>query len=223
MMDIHIADLKKHYKKGQTVIKALDGIDLDIQENEFVVVRGPSGSGKTTLLMTIGGMLRPTSGQITVKRESIYGMNGKDLTRFRAEKVGFVFQMFHLVPYLTALENVMLSLTPVQAQNRNAVKEALAVLEHVNMEDRIDHFPFELSAGEKQRTAIARAMVKRPKILLADEPTGNLDPRNAQEIASLLAGFKQKGCTVIVVTHGSDCENHSDRVIQMEKGKVFSL
>ena len=218
MMFIHAENLTKFYKKGQIIIKALDGIDLDIQENEFVVVRGPSGSGKTTLLFTIGGMLGPTSGQIKIKEESIYGMSGKELTRFRAKKIGFVFQMFHLIPYLTALENVMLP--PARTQKRNARNEAMAALEKVNMKDRIEHFPFELSAGEKQRTAIARAMVKRPEILLADEPTGNLDPRNAQEIASLFAGFKQQGCTVIVVTHGSDCEKHCDRVIRLDQGKI---
>ncbi|MFC2156910.1 ABC transporter ATP-binding protein [Acidobacteriota bacterium] len=220
-MVIHTENLTKLYKKGQTVIKALDGIDLDIQENEFVVVRGPSGSGKTTLLLTIGGMLKPTSGQIIVEQQTIYGMSNSEITHFRAEKIGFIFQMFHLIPYLTALENVMLPLS--RTHERNGKNESLEALEQVNMKDRIDHFPFEMSAGEKQRTAIARAMVKKPEILLADEPTGNLDPRNAQEIASLLSGFKQQGCTVIVVSHGRDCEIYCDRMIQLEKGKIYSL
>jgi ABC-type lipoprotein export system ATPase subunit len=218
---IVLEKVSKHYKKSSGIIKALDQIDLKVDRNEFLVIRGPSGSGKTTLLLTIGGMLRPTNGHLTVAGMDPYSINYKKRLEFRAEKIGFVFQLFHLIPYLTVIENVLL---PSGSAGRNKGLESRArdLLKQLNLDDRSAHFPTELSAGEKQRAAIARAMLKKPEIMLADEPTGNLDPENATGIAKCLAEVHQKGCSVIVVTHGKDCDPFAGRIIRLERGRLGS-
>ncbi len=217
---IVLEKVSKFYKKPQGIIKALDGINLVVERNEFTVIRGPSGSGKTTLLLTLGGMLRPTSGRLTVAGMDPYKIDSRKRLEFRAEKIGFVFQLFHLIPYLTVIENVLLPLGSAGGGNKVPKSRAWALLEQLNLDDRSAHFPPELSAGEKQRVAIARAMLKKPEILLADEPTGNLDPENSALIALCLEDVHGQGCTVIVVTHGQDCDPYAERIICLEKGRL---
>jgi len=219
---IVLEKVSKHYNKSSGIIKALDEIDLTVKRNEFTIIRGPSGSGKTTLLLTIGGMLRPTSGRLTVAGMDPYSIDNKNRLGFRAEKIGFVFQMFHLIPYLNVTENVLLPSGNTGGGNKGFRSRAQSLLKQLNLNDRSAHFPAELSAGEKQRTAIARAMLKKPEIILADEPTGNLDPKNAAIIARCLAEVHHEGCTVIVVTHGQDCDPYAERIIRLDLGRISS-
>lgn len=215
---VQFQDVSKIYKTRRGLVKALDNVNMQINKGEFVIIRGASGSGKTTLLMALGGMLHPTNGLINVEGKDIYRMNERERANFRAEKIGFVFQMFHLVPYLNVLENLLLY--PGVVKNKTGVSEAEALLERLNLSNRKYHRPSELSAGEKQRAAIARALLNNPKILLADEPTGNLDPENATEVIEYLAEFHKKGGTVIVVTHGNVANNYADRIIQLREGRI---
>ncbi len=220
MMNILLESITRDYRKSGKTIKALDRIDLEIKKGEFMVIRGPSGSGKTTLLLTIGGMLRPTSGRLLAGGKDLYAMNNRERTQFRAGRIGFVFQMFHLIPYLTVLENILVSAETLPGKSSGLKESTFRILQQMHLEDRAFHFPHELSAGEKQRAAIGRAMLNKPEILLADEPTGNLDPKNAGEAADLLSGFKSRGCTVLVVTHGQDCDPYADRIIQLDSGRI---
>lgn len=215
---IHLEKLNKQYRSRSGEIKALDDVSLHVKEGELVVIRGPSGSGKTTLLLSIGGMLRPTKGQVIVDNNDIYSLSNRERARFRAENIGFVFQMFHLVPYLNIFENVLLSSGIGTKQKRQ--KEAEKLLKRLNLSDRLYHKPSELSAGEKQRTAIARALINQPKIILADEPTGNLDPENSEQIIGHLEEFHQAGGTVIVVTHGKLVDQYTDRIIYLRNGQI---
>ncbi len=212
---VQLENISKIYKTRRGQVKALDKIAFQVQEGEFVVVRGPSGSGKTTLLLAIGGMLHPTSGQVFVGEKDIYAMSKRERARFRAENIGFVFQMFHLVPYLNVIENALLA-----SGARANRSEAEKLLERLGMSGREHHKPSELSAGERQRTAIARALLNHPRIILADEPTGNLDPENAAQVIGYLAEFHRGGGTVIVVTHGAVADQYSDRIIYLQGGQV---
>lgn len=199
-------------------MRALDGIDLEVREGEFVAVRGPSGSGKTTLLMAIAGMLRPSAGTVRVNQQDVYGLGNRERAAFRAKNIGFVFQMFHLVPYLNVLENVLLA-APVDDRSSRSTAAA-ELLDELGLAERATHRPSELSAGEKQRTAIARALLNRPKIILADEPTGNLDPDNAETVVQHLHDFQQNGGTVVVATHGPTAEAFASRVVRLRDGKL---
>lgn len=199
-------------------IGALAGVDLAIEKGEFVVVRGPSGSGKTTLLMTIAGMLHPTSGVVSVGDRDLYAMSIRARAKFRAENIGFVFQMFHLVPYLNVTENVVLAGGVVA--NKDSTAQARELTEKLGLADRVHHKPSELSAGERQRTAIARALLNRPKIILADEPTGNLDPDNAAVVLGYIDEFHQQGGTVILATHGPAAKEFADRTIYLRNGNI---
>ena len=215
---VRLEKVSKLYHTRRCDVKALDEVSLYIKEGEFVVVRGPSGSGKTTLLLSIGGMLRPTEGQIIVDGSDIYSMGNRDRARFRAEKIGFVFQMFHLVPYLNIIENVLLPAGV--GKNRYGKTDVRELLKRLNLSKREYHKPFELSAGESQRTAIARALFNQPRIILADEPTGNLDPENAGQIIGHLAEFHRGGGTVIIVTHGMVTDQYADRIIHLREGHI---
>jgi len=219
---IVLKKVSKFYKRPSGIVKALDEIDLKVERNEFMVIRGLSGSGKTTLLLTIGGMLRPTSGRLTVAGIDPYTIDNKNRLEFRAKKIGFVFQLFHLIPYLTVIENVLLPSGCAGGRKMELKLRARALLKQLNLEDRSVFYPAELSAGEKQRAAIARAMLKKPEIILADEPTGNLDPKNAATIARCLAEVHQEGCTVIVVTHSQDFDSYAERIISLDLGRVSS-
>ncbi|MCK4430613.1 MAG: ABC transporter ATP-binding protein [Candidatus Aminicenantes bacterium] len=215
---VRLEKVCKKYRTRSGEIKALDDVSLHVKEGELVVIRGPSGSGKTTLLLSIGGMLRPTKGHVIVDNNDIYSLNNRERARFRAENIGFVFQMFHLVPYLSIFENVLLSSGIGTKQKRQ--KEVEILLKRLNLSDRLYHKPSELSAGEKQRTAIARALITQPKIILADEPTGNLDPENSEQIIGYLEEFHQAGGTVIVVTHGKLVDQYTDRIIYLRNGQI---
>ncbi len=214
---LRLRGVTKVYRKGGDEVRALDTVDLDVAAGEFVVVRGPSGSGKTTLLLTLGGMIRPTSGTVELDGRDLYALSPAARARLRAEKIGFVFQMFHLVPYLTAVENVML---PALAGARITRDQAAALLEDAGMAHRLNHRIGELSTGERQRVALARALVKSPPLLLADEPTGNLDPDNAQRIMEHIADFHRGGGTVVVVTHDPLADRYATRRLVMESGRL---
>jgi putative ABC transport system ATP-binding protein len=210
--------VSKVYRTRTRRVPVLDNVSLEVGEGEFTVVRGPSGSGKTTLLLTIGGMLRPTNGRVLVDERDIYAMGVRRRARFRAEHVGFVFQMFHLVPYLNVLENVLLP--AAVRKDRSARQRAEVLLGRLGLTDRRNHKPSELSIGERQRVALARAMIARPNLILADEPTGNLDPDNAAEVMNHLADFHKKGGSVVVVTHGTSADVYADRVLELKDRRI---
>ncbi|MBD3184322.1 ATP-binding cassette domain-containing protein [Candidatus Poribacteria bacterium] len=216
---VHLENLSKIYRTKRGEIKALDDVSLHIEQGEFVVVRGHSGSGKTTLLLTIGGMLRPSMGNIVVDGKDIYSMGDRRRANFRAENIGFVFQMFHLIPYLNVVENVILS----SHSGKKKTPEAKKLLERLNISGRETHKPSELSAGERQRTAIARALLNQPKLVLADEPTGNLDPENAAEAVGYLSEYHRNGGTVVVVTHGEAVDQFADRIVHLKEGKIQQM
>jgi len=210
--------VSKVFRTRQGQVRALDEVSLHVNEGEFIVVRGPSGSGKTTLLLAIGGMLRPTSGQVIVNGCDIYALSERDRAQFRARNIGFVFQMFYLVPYLTALDNTLLSAGV--GRRRASRAEAAELLGRLGLAKREGHKPAELSAGERQRTAIARALLGRPKLVLADEPTGNLDPDSAAEVVQGLEMFHRSGGTVLVVTHGTRADQYADRIVHLRDGRI---
>lgn len=214
---IQIQNLSRLYQTKNGLVRALDRVNLEIGRGEFVVLRGHSGSGKTTLLLTLGGMLHPSEGTLRCLDREIYRLSEKERNRFRAENIGFVFQMFHLVPYLSVLENVLLAQGGASSER---VKRAQSLLEELHLGHRTHHKPAELSAGEKQRAALARAMLNEPKVLLADEPTGNLDPKNAEEVIEHMSAFHRRGGTVVVVTHGALADEKADRVIHMKDGRI---
>jgi ABC-type lipoprotein export system ATPase subunit len=215
---ICLENVVKTYRTRRGDVAALNDINLRIEKGEFVVICGASGSGKTTLLMTIAAMLHPTSGIVSIEQNNLYTMSIQARARFRAENIGFVFQMFHLVPYLNILENILLAGGTVADNNKNA--KALELIEQFGLSGRNHHKPAELSAGEKQRTAIARALLNNPKIILADEPTGNLDADNATSVLGYLSEFHKAGGTVILATHGVEAERFADRIINLHNGKA---
>jgi len=219
-----LENVVKTYRTRRGNVKALDDISLRIDKGAFIVISGPSGSGKTTLLMTIGGMLRPTSGMVSVEQKNLYAMSIRQRAKFRAQNVGFVFQMFYLVPYLSVTENVVLAAGAIPCLRRGKPAPATAgadeLIERFGLADRNYHKPSQLSAGEQQRTAIARALLNRPKIILADEPTGNLDPDNAAMVLRFIADFHRDGGTVILSTHGPAAQQFADRIIHLRNGKI---
>jgi putative ABC transport system ATP-binding protein len=199
---------------------ALKGISLTIEKNEWIAVMGPSGSGKSTLLNIIGGLDSPTAGKVVVEGEDISGLSSKQLAVFRREKVGFVFQQFYLVPYLTALENVMLA---QYFHSMTDEQEAVAALQRVGLGDRIRHLPSELSGGEQQRVCIARALINHPKLILADEPTGNLDAENERIVLELLAALHREGHTIIMVTHAPHLGEHAQKIVRLAHGRLVDV
>jgi len=214
-------NLTKIYTDGAPV-RALDEVTLEIGAGEFVAITGPSGSGKSTLLNLIGTLDRPTSGRVVVDGVDVGTLRGNALADFRREHIGFVFQMFHLVPTLTALENVMLPLIPYRRGLKFRLEErAQELLEAVGLGDRLHHLPGQLSGGEQQRVAIARALINTPKVILADEPTGNLDSRAGTEIVALLRQLnRERGVTVLVATHNEAVAQAADRTIRLRDGRV---
>jgi len=197
--------------KNYGAVTALAPFDLKVKQGEFVAVKGVSGSGKTTLLLMLGGMLRPTRGKVHFDGTDLYSQSGSARADYRATEVGFVFQMFHLVPYLNVAENVQLA-----AHNGNASNRPNELLEIFGLGHRLTHTPGELSAGERQRVALARALINEPRLILADEPTGNLDPKNDRQVFEHLAEFHRAGGTVIVVTHGSTVDEFADRIVSLK-------
>jgi putative ABC transport system ATP-binding protein len=213
-----LKDVAKFYESSRGPVRALDGIDLEVKDGEFLVVRGPSGGGKTTLLMTIAAMLRATSGTVEVNGQDLGRMNSREKEEFRSRTIGFVFQMFHLIPYLSVLENVLLASR--EERGEAVLRRAVELLHGLEMQERSQHRPSELSTGERQRTAIARALLNDPILFLADEPTGNLDPENAGAVLAYISELNRKGCTVILSTHEAEAEQFAHRVINLEKGSI---
>lgn len=212
-------NVKKTYKMGEVMIHAVDGVDIEIHKGEFAVIVGPSGAGKTTVLNMLGGMDRVTSGKVIVDGRDISLYNSRQLTKYRRDDIGFVFQFYNLIQNLNALENVELAL-----QISKHPMDAKEVLKDVGLEDRMYNFPSQLSGGEQQRVAIARALAKNPKLLLCDEPTGALDYQTGKAILKLLQDTCQKhGMTVIVITHNLAIAPMADRVIQIKNGRVSEM
>ena len=218
---IRCIDVRKVYRQGKNEIIALDGVSVDIAKGEFAVIMGPSGSGKSTLLHLIGGLDRPTSGELLVDQRLIGQMADEQVTLFRRTRIGFVFQFFNLLPTLTALENITLPFVLDGRPKAEAEQRAMTLLDKVGLENRKDHLPEELSGGEIQRIAVARALTFDPPILLADEPTGNLDSKTGESILSLLRQInREKDCTVVMVTHSQEAARCGDRTIFFRDGMI---
>ena len=220
-MLMQIKSVEKTYGGGEAEVRALRGVSFDIEPESFVAVCGPSGSGKTTLLTTMAGLNRPTAGEAIVDGISIYqDLNSEGLAQFRSEYIGFVFQSFHLIPYLSALENVMLPLAPHRISVKEKRRMARAALEGVNIAEKARTRPGELSGGQRQRVAIARAIVNAPPIILADEPTGNLDTDTRDEILDLMESIRREGHTIVMVTHDPENLRMAQSVIRITDGKL---
>ena len=213
-------NLKKYYDESTIPVKVLDGVDISIEQGEFVAIVGTSGSGKSTLLNMLGGLDRPTSGSVTVDGKKIFELTDEELTIFRRRKIGFVFQAFNLVPVLNVYENIVL---PIQLDG-NSVDEKFVnqVIESLGLKEKVENLPNQLSGGQQQRVAIARALAIKPSIILADEPTGNLDSKTSQDVLGLLkmtsVRFKQ---TIVMITHNEEIAQMADRIIRIEDGKVY--
>jgi len=219
---ISISNLYKTYIMGDITVHALNNVSLSIHENQVTVILGASGSGKTTMLNMIGGIDSPTKGVIQVDHQEIQSMNQKELSRFRQEKIGFIFQFYNLIPNLTAQENVEFVLEYVQRlPDKEKSEKAISYLDKVGLADRGTHFPFQLSGGEQQRVSIARALAKNPTIILADEPTGELDYRTGLQILDLLATFARDGRAVVIVTHNREIARIAHNVLYLRDGKIL--
>ena len=221
MAILETKDLKKYYGSGDTLVKALDGVNLSVENGEFVAIVGTSGSGKSTLLHMLGGLDRPTSGTVTVGGKDIFSLKDEELTIFRRRKIGFVFQAYNLVPVLSVYENIVL---PIQLDG-GKVDEAYVnqVIHTLGLEAKLQNLPNQLSGGQQQRVAIARALATKPAILLADEPTGNLDSRTSQDVLSLMKVTGRKFAqTMVMITHNEEIAQLSDRIVRIEDGRIVT-
>ena len=221
MTILETRDLKKYYGAGDTQVKALDGVNLSVEQGEFVAIVGTSGSGKSTLLHMLGGLDRPTAGTVTVDGQEIFSLKEEALTIFRRRKIGFVFQSYNLVPVLSVWENIIL---PIQLDGR-AVDEVFVrdVVTTLGLEQKLDRLPNQLSGGQQQRVAIARALAAKPAILLSDEPTGNLDSKTSQDVLGLMKVTGQKfGQTMVMITHNEEIAQMADRIVRIEDGRIVT-
>ena len=219
MTILQTKDLKKYYGTGDIMVKALDGVNLSIEQGEFVAVVGTSGSGKSTLLHMLGGLDRPTSGTVTVDGKDIFDLKDEALTIFRRRKIGFVFQAYNLVPVLSVWENIIL---PIQLDGNKADDDFIhSIISALGLEEKLRNLPNQLSGGQQQRVAIARALATKPAILLADEPTGNLDSKTSQDVLSLMKVTGQRfGQTMVMITHNEEIAQMADRIIRIEDGRI---
>ena len=217
---IEVRQVKKSYASGDETVEALRGVDISIEQGEFVTIMGQSGSGKSTLLSILGGLNHPSHGTVNMAGVDIYSLSGEKLADFRSQKLGFVFQSFNLIAYLTALENVMLPLAISPMKSREKQAAARDALSRVGLGGKVDRLPNQLSGGEQERVAIARAIVNRPDIVFADEPTGNLDSKTSLEMMNLFRALNQSGQTVVMVTHNPENCEYSDRTIHIRDGLV---
>ena len=222
---IQVENLVKIYDTGEVPLRALDGVSLSIHRGEFVAIMGHSGSGKSTLMNMLGALDHPTEGQYLLDGEAVNEMDVEELADLRNRRIGFIFQSFNLLSRLTALQNVMLPIryrveNRIDAEEREAV--SIAALESVGLGGRLHHRPNQLSGGQQQRVAIARALVNKPSLMLADEPTGNLDSKSSDEIMGILKGLNESGVTIVMVTHESDVAENAGRIIYMKDGKVVT-
>ena len=221
MAILETKDLKKYYGSGDTLVKALDGVNLSVENGEFVAIVGTSGSGKSTLLHMLGGLDRPTSGTVTVGGKDIFSLKDEELTIFRRRKIGFVFQAYNLVPVLSVYENIVL---PIQLDG-GKVDEAYVnqVIHTLGLEAKLQNLPNQLSGGQQQRVAIARALATKPAIILADEPTGNLDSKTSQDVLSLMKVTSQKFAqTMVMITHNEEIAQLADRIVRIEDGRIVT-
>jgi putative ABC transport system ATP-binding protein len=219
---VRLEAVSKTFTRRTAAVTALRPTSLEIAAGEYVAVVGPSGSGKTTLLSILGGMLAPTSGQVLLEGRSLYDLSVRQRTQLRSRKIGFVFQTFNLVPYLSALENVQVPLYLAGRTPKEQQRRARALLEQLGLADRSGHRPSELSVGQQQRVALARTLANDPALILADEPTGNLDPDTRQQVLDLLTEFNDAGKTVVMVTHDPTAAARARRVLRLEAGAVMS-
>jgi putative ABC transport system ATP-binding protein len=219
---IHLDDICKSYIMGKQALPVLKGVSLDIFKNEYVALMGPSGSGKSTLMNILGCLDSPTSGKYILNNQDVSKMPDDDLAEVRNKEIGFVFQQFNLLPRLTAAENVALPLVYAGIARKTRTEMAMAVLEKVGLTDRSHHKPNELSGGQCQRVAIARALVNNPSIILADEPTGNLDSKTSVEIMDIFGAIQAAGNTVVLVTHEEDIANYARRIVRLRDGLIES-
>jgi putative ABC transport system ATP-binding protein len=219
---IDIKDIRRDFPLGQEIVKVLKGIDLQIEKGEYVALMGPSGSGKSTLMNLLGCLDTPTGGTYLLSGQDVSNMSQDDLAEIRNKEIGFVFQTFNLLPRTTALDNVALPMVYAGATKTQRIKRAEEVLTDVGLADRMDHRPNQLSGGQRQRVAVGRALVNKPSIILADEPTGNLDSKTSLEIMALFDAIHAKGNTVILVTHEEDVAKHAHRIIRLRDGLVES-
>jgi putative ABC transport system ATP-binding protein len=221
---LEVKNVKKTYKMGKVLVPALRGITFDVEEGEFLAIFGPSGSGKSTLLHTIGGLDRPTEGEVFIDNINLYKLRDEKLAEIRLHKVGFVFQFFNLLPRLTALKNVELPSALAEDSEKESMEKVQKMLKLVGLEERINHRPFELSGGEQQRVAIARALINNPKIVLADEPTGNLDTKTGWEVIQLMKKLnKEKKQTFVIITHDPSIAEEADRIIYLKDGLIEKI
>lgn len=219
-MIIKTQGLKKIYQMGEEQVKALDGVDIELERGEYVAIMGPSGSGKSTLMNLLGCLDTPSEGEYWLNGHAVSSLNDDELAQVRNKEVGFVFQSFHLLPRYSALENVQLPLVYSNIPREERLARAKQTLQEVDLSDRIHHRPNELSGGQRQRVAIARALINRPSILLADEPTGNLDSTTGREILNLFEHLHTAGHTIILVTHDVEVASHANRIIRLRDGRV---
>ena len=217
---ISLQSIKRHYEVGDELVRALDGVDLNINHNEYISIMGPSGSGKSTLMNMIGCLDTPSAGTYEFEGELVHDMDDKQLASIRNRKIGFVFQTFNLLPKATALHNVEVPLIYSNIPKDQRIEKAIKALTEVGLEDRMYHRPNELSGGQRQRVAIARALVNDPSIILADEPTGNLDSKSGDEIMNILDNLFSRGNTIILVTHEEYIAKHAHRIINIFDGKI---
>lgn len=219
---LELRDICKHYGKGHSLVKALDKISFMVYEGEYIVIIGPSGSGKSTLLNIMGLLDEPTSGEIYVGGVNTVAMSDDKKAEIRNKKIGFVFQMYNLIPSLTALENAELPQTIMGIEKKEREEKSVAILKKLGVEERSTHLPNELSGGEKQRVAIARALINNPDIILADEPTGNLDTQRGKDLVKLLKELNKEGKTIIIVTHDLDIAKGEKKVIKLRDGEIVN-
>src|SRR6056297_1775304 len=217
---IEITDLARHYMMGETIVRALNGVTLNVEENEYIAIMGPSGSGKSTLMNLIGCLDTPTSGSYILNDQNVSDLNDAELANVRNREIGFVFQTFNLLPRTDCLSNVELPLIYSGLKSAERHERAAETLTRVGLGDRMDHKPNELSGGQRQRVAIARALVNNPSILLADEPTGNLDTKTGEEIMNLFEELYRAGNTIIVVTHENEIAEHARRIVRLRDGVI---
>ena len=217
---IQLENVYKHYLMGESVVKALDGVNVEIAKGDFVVIIGPSGSGKSTLMNMVGALDLASEGEIYLDGQDIEHLEESELAQIRGSKIGFVFQTFNLIPTLTALENIALPMMFHGVERKERIRRAEKILKDVQLEHRKDHLPNELSGGERQRVAIGRALSNNPEVILADEPTGNLDTKTGKDIMQLFVNLNKKGKTIILVTHDMSLVDYAKKVLKIQDGKI---